>query len=1073
VKAAPPRLVCGFENDADLDRVDITGEKSFVEDPAQVMEGKAALKLSVKGGKGSIIVELMGDRLKGWETFEAVSFDVFNLTKSRLPIGVRFDDAESVDFQTRCTLEDLTLRPGANTLRVKLADLVRQNGDAFDVSTLKRLVIFIWQPKEDTEVVIDNLRLTGGSVVTAQGKSKGKAARLVTGFEDADEIKRMEFEGSTASLTNQPERVTQGKAALAVTFSKTSPWPGFRIVDAPLLSGWAGYDQLTMDVFNLTDRKFGITFRFDDARTDRYEMRAHAEAILQPGKNSVVILLKALRRENGEPFDLSTLKAVIPHLGKSDEDVHLVFDNWTLRTDEGATVDVENAHLFDFGGEATVTFSGFVKVTDKTRFTAAKGYGFVNTQGLSGSGRGMPDDLAGDHVAGRDLHFRVKVPDGEYRITCIVGNASAGYAVNVASGDSRVSFRKQAPAFWSADGAWRGIDDDYYPDKDMWTAYIEPDYPMHTGTVTVADGQVELTGSAQLAALVVYPVAQEAKMKPLLDEMLKRRREQFAREYCTVEVPKSKVPEPTPTAAQQAAGLIVFYPHRMTAIYPTVVPTADTMKTKLQMSAARAQREQDCFAVYPLRPFAQCTFLATDLTGPAGAVIGASRVDVRLTRYMERKVSDATFSPKPTQLVRRSTKLYPKFTRQYWVIVDVPADAKAGVYRGEVRLEGNPLVKVPVELEVYPFELPAKSRCTFAFYYSNPFGESRMREAGKTLEQMLEPEIVDMTRHGLNAMQVPLPAMRGVANERIRLDWSELEVYVKLMKKHRMCADNPVMWYSLSFGRFLMRQAGPEYSPGFNTILKNTIAEADAWWKERGFEMLWWVVDEPREQAINPWNRNLDGTLKYLRLYREVPGVKTSVTPMGDESHGTDYTPMIPLQDIIQTHPWDRSAKTIAEAQKPGPPLLWLYNAGTDRLSYGMYVWKLRALGRWQWHYQWADTSWLPFEGDHWAAVYPSPEGPVPTLAYELVAMGIVDYKYIELLENTMTEAKRKGIPTTSAEKLLREIETEIPQWPVSGLADGTDVGAAYEGNVNVRLDVWRDKLAREIIRLNTLLGRR
>ncbi|HUU43056.1 MAG TPA: hypothetical protein VMX57_04715, partial [Planctomycetota bacterium] len=547
VKAAPPRLLCGFENDADLDRVDITGEKSFVEDPAQVMEGKAALKLSVKGGKGSIIVELMGDRLKGWETFEAVSFDVFNLTKSRLPIAVRFDDAESVDFQTRCTLEDLTLRPGANTLRVKLADLVRQNGDAFDLSTLKRMVIFIWQPKEDTEVVIDNLRLTGGSVVTAQGRSKGRAPRLVTGFEDADEIKRMEFEGSTASLTNQPERVTQGKAALAVTFSKTSPWPGFRIVDAPLLSGWAGYDQLTMDVFNLTDRKFGITFRFDDARTDRYEMRAHAEAILQPGKNSVVILLKALRRENGEPFDLSTLKAVIPHLGKSDEDVHLVFDNWTLRTDEGATVDVENAHLFDFGGEATVTFSGFVKVTDKTRFTAAKGYGFVNTQGLSGSGRGMPDDLAGDHVAGRDLHFRVKVPDGEYKVACIVGNASAGYTVNVASGDSRVSFRKQAPAFWSAEGAWRGIDDDYYPDKDMWTAYIEPDYPMHTGTVTVADGQVELTGSAQLAALVVYPVAQEAKMKPLLDEMLKRRREQFAREYCTVEVPKSKVPEPTPT----------------------------------------------------------------------------------------------------------------------------------------------------------------------------------------------------------------------------------------------------------------------------------------------------------------------------------------------------------------------------------------------------------------------------------------------------------------------------------------------------------------------------------------------
>ena len=37
-----------------------------------------------------------------------------------------------------------------------------------------------------------------------------------------------------------------------------------------------------------------------------------------------------LRRENGERFDLATLKAVIPHLGKNPDDVHLVFDNVRL-----------------------------------------------------------------------------------------------------------------------------------------------------------------------------------------------------------------------------------------------------------------------------------------------------------------------------------------------------------------------------------------------------------------------------------------------------------------------------------------------------------------------------------------------------------------------------------------------------------------------------------------------------------------------------------------------------------------------------------------------------------------------
>ena len=1070
VKAAPPKLVCGFEDETDLARVEITGTKTFVDDAKHVMQGKSALKLSVKGGEGSIIVELIGDRLKGWDKYEAVAFDVYNLTQRRLPLGVRLDDAESTDYQTRCTLEDLALRPGANTIRVKLDDLVRQNGDALDVSTLKRLVVFIWKPEEDTDVVIDNLRLTGGTVVTAK-RTRGKGPRLVTGFEDADDIRKMEFEGSEASLTMQPERVTEGKSALAVTFSKTSPWPGFRIVEPRLLSGWTGYDQLTMDVFNLSEKKLTITFRFDDAKTNRYEMRAHATALLQPGKNTTVVLLKALRRENGQPFDLSSLKAVVPHLGRNTEDVHLIFDNWQLRVDAGATIDIPNAHLFDFGGDATVTFPGFVKVTNKTRFSAAKGYGFVSTRGLSGSGRAMPDDLAGDYVAAKDLRFRVKVPNGKYIVYTSVADVTEGYALRIGSGDSFVDIAQTPPKPWSTDGLYRDINEDHYPGKDLWQVYIAPEHPTRNDLIIVRNGQIDVTGNAKLSSLVVCPIAQVDKMKPIRAKILKDRKAQFTRDYCTIEIPKSRAPEPTPTPAQTASGMIVFTPHRMKTVYPTTRPTTRTTRTGLTLSAAKAQREQATFAVYPLRKFNRCNAVVSDLTGPADAVISAANVDVRLTRYMERPAGGGTYTPKPTQLVKRATTLYPKFTRQYWVIVDVPADATPGTYRGTVSLEGT-TVKVPVRLEVYPFTLPTKSGCTFAFYCSKPFGAGKLAGSGRTFEQALEAEIIDMKQHGLNSMQVPLPGMRGVANDRIRLDWKELEIYVKLMKKHGLCADNPVMWYALSFGRFLMRRAGPEYSPRFNRILKNTIAEADKWWKDRGFEMLWWVVDEPREQAINPWNRNLDGTMKYLKLYREVPGVKTSVTPMGDSSHGVDYTPMIPMQDIIQTHPWARSAKSIAEAQKPGPPILWFYNAGTDRLSYGMYVWKMKATGRWQWHYQWPDTSWHPFRGRHWAAVYPSPDGPVPTVAYEHVAMGIIDYKYIELLERTIAEAKRKRIPARSAEKLLEEIETGIPQWPVKGLADGTDVGSAYEGGVNAQLDVWRNKLAKEIITLNAALKR-
>ncbi|MBQ6247186.1 MAG: hypothetical protein IJK04_09995, partial [Kiritimatiellae bacterium] len=46
--------------------------------------------------------------------------------------------------------------------------------------------------------------------------------------------------------------------------------------------------------------------------------------------------------------------------------------------------------------------------------------------------------------------------------------------------------------------------------------------------------------------------------------------------------------------------------------------------------------------------------------------------------------------------------------QQYWFTWKVPADAKPGLYRGRlaVKEDGKPLGDIPVEVEVYPFQLP-------------------------------------------------------------------------------------------------------------------------------------------------------------------------------------------------------------------------------------------------------------------------------------------------------------------------------------------------------------------------------
>jgi hypothetical protein len=52
-------------------------------------------------------------------------------------------------------------------------------------------------------------------------------------------------------------------------------------------------------------------------------------------------------------------------------------------------------------------------------------------------------------------------------------------------------------------------------------------------------------------------------------------------------------------------------------------------------------------------------------------------------------------------------------------------------------------------------------------------------------------------------------------------------------------------------------------------------------------------------------------------------------------------------------------------------------------------------------------------------------------------------------------------------------MDAGVPQWPASGLGDGTHVGDAYTGDVNLKLDVWRALLAAEINRLWGAVGRK
>ena len=208
-------------------------------------------------------------------------------------------------------------------------------------------------------------------------------------------------------------------------------------------------------------------------------------------------------------------------------------------------------------------------------------------------------------------------------------------------------------------------------------------------------------------------------------------------------------------------------PYGQAPYLPSAEPYQGCHTNVLSLAAAKDEIETVSFSVEPQRDMKKVDFVPSDLTGPGGAKIPASAADFSLVKvwyraggrwstsfpgspgkpelindlvlhdddlvrvdekektiylridypdgpdYVDMKKRGAAhFSP--CKYPVRDAKAFVPFDlkkgrfQQYWLTWHVPKDAKPGLYRGklEVKEAGAPHASIPVELEVYPFELP-------------------------------------------------------------------------------------------------------------------------------------------------------------------------------------------------------------------------------------------------------------------------------------------------------------------------------------------------------------------------------
>ena len=157
---------------------------------------------------------------------------------------------------------------------------------------------------------------------------------------------------------------------------------------------------------------------------------------------------------------------------------------------------------------------------------------------------------------------------------------------------------------------------------------------------------------------------------------------------------------------------------------PVSRPTPTATGQAVRIRAARGEVDAAQLVVRPSGQLRGLNIAAGDLRGPQSAVIPAASVEVLRVGYVDvSRPTDATgvaaLWPDPLPPLAGPLQLESGRNHPLWVRLTVPRNARAGSYRGELRLSAEGYeARAPLHLTVYDFELPGRMSCTTAFGFS-------------------------------------------------------------------------------------------------------------------------------------------------------------------------------------------------------------------------------------------------------------------------------------------------------------------------------------------------------------------
>jgi hypothetical protein len=519
----------------------------------------------------------------------------------------------------------------------------------------------------------------------------------------------------------------------------------------------------------------------------------------------------------------------------------------------------------------------------------------------------------------------------------------------------------------------------------------------------------------------------------------------------------------------------------------------------LTVQAARNETEAVQLVVSPRVLLKGVRIEPGALTGPDGASVPADAIDVLNVEYVHIQMptdytGSADYWPDPLSPIDGPIDLDADENHPFWIRISVPQGTPPGDYRGHVAISSEGYTAaVPLEVQVYDFELPDRMTCETAFgfsphrafaYHGARTREQQIELLDKYFQSFADHHISPYDPAALREFTVEWPDVRpgeDVDPETLvaRFNWSEWDRAMRKAIDHYHFNTFRIPLQGMGGGSFKSRREPvllgfgadtPEYKALFGSYCRQLEEHLrENGWFDEGF-VYWFDEPDVRDYPFV--------TKGFERLKHHAPGLRRMLTEQIEPELIGGPNLWCPntvnyqddLADERRKH-GDQFWWYVCTGPKAPYTTLFIDHAGTEMRVWLWQTWKRRIDGIlvWQTNYWTSDAAYpgpdnlqnpyadpMSWQAGSTSASMKSPwgngdgrflyppkagadgrparpliTGPVESIRWEMLRDGIEDYEYFVMLERLLQQ--KSSVLSQRQRRKYRQL-LDVPQQVTSSM---------------------------------------